>query len=90
MTSDLCVDDHFSVCGESGPPTVTDSMAADGLQKLVVDLLLKNQVLREAVNVRTETLMQITRIVAPRSARDCNCHAERQVTQIGRLLQFDT
>lgn len=89
MNSDLIVDSDIS--GRSGfrTPVVGDSSENDGLQKLVVDLLLKNQLLRETVNARDETLMQITRIVTPRATRDCNCHAEKQMARIDRLLRIE-
>ena len=60
----------------------------EGMQKLVGELLLKNQLLRESLDVKDECLSRIAQVVMPRETPGCTCEAERQLNYIHFVLSL--
>jgi hypothetical protein len=58
------------------------------MQRLVGELLLENQLLRDAVNVNDECLSRIARVVMPRETPACTCEAEKQLAYVHLVLSL--
>jgi hypothetical protein len=67
---------------------MSESAANERMQKLVVELLFKNQLLRDAMDVKNECLSRIARVVMSRETPACTCEAERQLAYVHLVLSL--